>query len=461
LQKSAFPGKRNRNETRDPEVLGRALPGSLMVPMRKTIVFLLLMTALLPAAAGADDTIRPGETLTLERCLAIALSRHPDLQAATHTVRAGESRIGQARADYYPQLSGAAGYSRSDPSGAGGAAGRSSNPSDSYSSRLSLSQNLYDFGKTSSRVRIRELERDSSQANFEQVRAQIILGVKQAYWELLKSERDRGVARETVGQFQQHLDRAKGFFDVGTKPKFDVTKAEVDLSGAKLTLLRAENAWRLAQVSLSNAIGLPPEAPEFVIVDSLSVTRAPVALDEAIRLAYDRRPEIRALTVRVQAQEETVNLAKKDYYPFLTGNASYGWGGGDFPLDDGWSVGAQVNVPLFSGYATKYQIEEARATLDALDANLAALRQAVTLEVKQAWLNLREASDRIDTAALSVRQAEENLELAQGRYATGVGSPIEVTDALVAVSNAKTAHTAALYDYRVAQASLEKATGER
>jgi len=83
------------------------------------------------------------------------------------------------------------------------------------------------------------------------------------------------------------------------------------------------------------------------------------------------------------------------------------------------------------------------------------------VEVKQAWLNLQEASDRIDTAALSVRQAEENLELAQGRYATGVGSPIEVTDALVAVSNAKTAHTAALYDYRVAQASLEKATGER
>jgi TolC family type I secretion outer membrane protein len=431
-----------------------------MMPMARTVASLLLMMVLLPAAAAADDTIRAGETLTLERCLAIALSRHPDLQAAAHTVRAGESRIGQARAGYYPRLSGAAGYSRSDPSGAGGAAGRFSNPSDSYSSSLSLSQNLYDFGKTATQVRIRELDRDSSQADFEQVRAQIVLGVKQAYWELLKSERDREVAREAVGQFQQHLDRAKGFFDVGTKPKFDVTKAEVDLSGAKLALLKAENAWRLARVSLSNAIGLP-EAPEFAIVDSLSATRAPVALDEGIRLAYDRRPEIRALTVRVQAQAETVNLVKKDNYPFLTGNASYGWGGGDFPLDDGWSVGAQVNVPLFSGYATKYQIEEARATLDALNASLAALRQAVSLEVKQAWLNLREASDRIDTAALSVRQAEENLELAQGRYATGVGSPIEVTDALVAVSNAKTAHTAALYDYRVAQASLEKATGER
>lgn len=55
----------------------------------------------------------------------------------------------------------------------------------------------------------------------------------------------------------------------------------------------------------------------------------------------------------------------------------------------------------------------------------------------------------------------ENLELANGRYASGVGSPIEVTDALVAESNAKTSFNAALYDYRVAQASMEKATGEK
>ena len=74
---------------------------------------------------------------------------------------------------------------------------------------------------------------------------------------------------------------------------------------------------------------------------------------------------------------------------------------------------------------------------------------------------MREAADRIVVAELSVRQAEENLELANGRYASGVGSPIEVTDALVAASNAKTAHISALYDYKVAQASLEKAAGEK
>jgi outer membrane protein TolC len=130
-------------------------------------------------------------------------------------------------------------------------------------------------------------------------------------------------------------------------------------------------------------------------------------------------------------------------------------------LDQGWSVGAQLSVPLFSGYLTKYQVEEARANLDVLAANEALIRQTIYQEVKQAWLNLQEAADRIATAELTVRQATENLDLANGRYAYGVGNPIEVTDALVSVSNAKTAHIAALYDYRLAQASLEKAAGEK
>jgi outer membrane protein TolC len=119
-----------------------------------------------------------------------------------------------------------------------------------------------------------------------------------------------------------------------------------------------------------------------------------------------------------------------------------------------------MNIPLFTGFLTKYQVEEAKANLEVLAANEALLRQTIYQDVRQAWLNMREAADRIVVAELSVRQATENLELANGRYASGVGSPIEVTDALVAASNAKTAQISALYDYKLAQSSLEKAAGE-
>jgi len=408
--------------------------------------------SILPAGAGAEELIRKGEMLDLQRCIAIALSGHPSIQAAAGTLRAGDSRIGQARSGYYPQLNGSAGYSRTDPTSAG-------QVYDSYSSSVSLSQNLYDFGKTSTQVKIQEFNRDSSRSDLDNIRTQVSFGVKQAYFGLLQAGKNRDVSREVVGQFQQHLDQAKAFFEVGTKPKFDVTKAEVDLSNAKLTLIKAENAFRLARVALNNAMGLP-EAPDYEVADQLSFQRVEIDLDETIRKAYDRRPDLKAIAVKKQSLEQSIELARKGYYPYVTGNAGYGWGGGAFPLDQGWNFGAQLNVPLFSGFSTKYQVAEAQANLEVLAANEALLRQTIDQDVRQAWLNLQEAADRGAAAELTVRQAAENLELANGRYASGVGSPIEVTDALVAASNAKTAQISALYDYKLAQSSLEKAAGE-
>ncbi|MCE5283368.1 MAG: TolC family protein [Deltaproteobacteria bacterium] len=425
------------------------------------VLGMVLLGLFLPSYLAAQGPpIREGETLDLPKCLAIALERHPSIRAAAGTVLAGEGKIGQARSGYYPQLSGSAGYSRTDPVSSGQKGTTGTDVYNSYSSSLSLSQNIYDFGKTPTQVKIQELGRNASLSDLENARAQVIFGVKQAYYGFLQARQSRDVNREIVSQFQQHLEQARAFFETGTKPKIDVTKAEVDLSNAKLNLLKAENAFRLALVTLNNAIGFP-EAPDYTIAEQLSFQRQEVDLDATLRRAYDWRPDLQSILVKKMALEQGIELAKKGYYPSVTGNASYGWGGGDFPLDRGWTFGAQVNLPIFSGYSTKYQVEEARANLEVLTANEATLRQSIYQEVKQAWLNLSEAADRITTTEVSVRQAQENLDLANGRYASGVGSPIEVTDALVAASNAKTARITALYDYKVAQASLEKATGER
>lgn len=94
-------------------------------------------------------------------------------------------------------------------------------------------------------------------------------------------------------------------------------------------------------------------------------------------------------------------------------------------------------------------------------ANEDLVRQTIVLDVQQAYLNLKEAENRIPTAEITVTQATENLDIANGRYAAGVGSPIEVTDAQVTYINAKTTYIQALSDYKVTQASLEKAMGVR
>jgi outer membrane protein len=422
--------------------------------MKNVFLFFIFFGLLLPQVF-ADDLIHKNETLDLNRCISIALKQNPNIQAAVGTFKASESRLGQARSEYYPRITGSASYYRTDPMLTSGNAAAY----DAYAASIALSQNLYDFGKTPTLVKIQELNRDSSGLDLENIRKQVTFAVKQAYWGVLRTRHNRDVSREVVDQFNQHLDSAKAFFEAGTRPKIDVTKAEVDLSNAKLDLLKAENTYRIAIVALNNVMGIP-EAPDYEVADVLSNDRVEIDLKDALKKAYDRRSDLKAIEVKKISLNQSIALARKEYYPSITGIAGYGRGGTDFPLDEGWNVGAQVNIPLFSGFSTREQIAEAKANLEVLTANDSYLRQAIYQDVKQSWLNLHEAADRIITASLSIRHAEENLDLANGRYASGLGSPLEVTDALVAVSNAKTAHIAALYDYQLAKASLENAMGE-
>jgi len=245
---------------------------------------------------------------------------------------------------------------------------------------------------------------------------------------------------------------------VGAKPKFDVTKAEVDLSNAIVNRIRSENNLRVARVSLNNALGIP-DAPEFSIDDSLLFQKEEVGLAAALKRAYQNRPDLQSIIKKVEAADASIDLARKGYYPYVTGSAGYGFSGEDFPLSDGWNVGAMLNIPVFNGLQTRYSVEEARANLDVVRANESSLRQSIRLEVEQAFSNLRDAEERTEATRIAVRQAEENAELANGRYDAGVGNPIEVTDALVSLSNARTGYIAALTDYRIAQAGLEKAVG--
>lgn len=426
--------------------------------MKKVLFLIVCFLLVSPLKAGAGEPIKKGQLLDLGRSIEIALKYHPSIVAAKNTVRANETRIGQAKSNYYPQVSVQSSYSKNAPAVSTKTGISGSGTYDQYAADVNLTQNIYDFERTATQVKIANLNTDSSRQDLDNVTSLIVLGVKQSYYTLVAAIKSRDVAVETVQQFKQHLEQAKGFFEVGIKPKFDVTKAEVDLSNAKLYLIRAENAVRIARVNLNNAIGVS-DMPEYIVESDILYEKYETGFEEALNKAYENRPDLRSLILKEESANQAIELAKTGNYPSITGNAGYGFGGTDFPLDKGWNIGATLNIPVFSGFLVKNQIAEAKANLDVLKANEESLRQQIRLDVEQAYSNLLEASDRISTTQLTVRQADENLELANGRYAAGVGNPIEVTDALVAVNNAKTAHISALTDYKTAQASLEKAMG--
>jgi len=412
------------------------------------------VSAPVSAPAGAGEAMTGGR-MTLDQCVATALKRSPSIRAAAGAVNVGKSRVGQARSAYYPQATLSGGYSKYSL-----AADPTNSVQEQYTASATVTQNLFDFGRTWNQVTVQQKNAAAAGEDLRNTTATIVLNVKQAYYGLLRAEKNRDVLRETVRSFEQHLEQAKGFFEAGVKSKFDVTKAEVDLSNAKLSLIRAENAFRIARVTLNNAMGLS-DAPEYTIEDTLAFQKRTIAFEEARDRAYANRPDLRSLAARRQASEAALSLARSNYYPTVTGNAAYTRTEENFPPEpSGWSAGVTLTIPLFSGFLTNSQVREAKENLVIARANEDALKQGVLLEVQQSYLNLQEAEERVAVAELTVKQAEENYAIAKGRYEAGVGSPIEEADALVALSNAKTNYIAALADYKVADAALTKAMGE-
>ena len=404
----------------------------------------------------AAELIAKGDVLNLQQCIEIALSKHPNISAATSTIRISDSKIGQARAGYYPQLTFQSSYQRISPSPP--MTIYYTDPYNQYSNTLNLSQTIFDFGKTYNQVQIQSLGKESSQADLQDISGQVILGVKQAYYGYLQAKMSRDVAAETVNQFQKHYEMAKAFFETGKTSKIDQTSAEVNLSNAKINLLKADNALRIAKITLTNAMGIM-NAPQYEIKDDLAYLPYEVSLEEALQNAYKNRPDLLSTLKKKEGLEKTIDLNKKGYLPVLSGNAAYGYTGDDLVMDKAWSVGVTLTFPLFTGLSTKYQIDEAKANLDVLRANEDSLMQKVYLQVESAYLSLKEAAERISVGQIIVKQAEETVELAKGRYSAGVGSSIEITDAMITLNNAKMTYITALADYSVAQANLEKAMG--
>ncbi|HTN44069.1 MAG TPA: TolC family protein [Nitrospiria bacterium] len=436
-------------------------------------VLLFLIPMLLNASDGfAEEPATAADRLTLQEAVDTALGHHPSLQAARGALQIQEALIGEARSNYFPQLNLQTTYTRAtgntstsvQSSQALAIPRQTPKPSNTsfnnYAATLTLQQRIFDFGKSIADV---ESARESMQGSdlSEMASRQIVaMNVKVAYFGLLQARRLVQVQEETVKQFKEHLDQAEGFFRAGTRTRYDVTTAEVNLTNAKLELIKARNAEVVARVTLANAMGVP-DRPIGEMEDLLTFKRVEISEAQAIDEALANRPDLLSLAAQRRAADATIRSARRTYYPVLDGVADYTWRGQDYPLVWNWDVGLTLTFPLFSGYLTQSQVAAARANMIVADSNEEGLRQNVILEVHQVFSNLMEADERVQTSDVVVRQAEENLDLANGRFQAGVGTTVEQTDAQVLLTNAKTSQVQALYDYRVAESQLQKAMGRK
>ncbi len=451
--------------------------------MRKTaqgifpvLLALLLVSALSPVASVRAAVEEAGGNLSLPQAIDLALKEHPSLKESREKVTAARYQIGASRAAYLPQVTYTNnlyfGNSFPATSGAGtaggppGLGGVGAQTSDYYINRFSLTQLIYDFGKTPGLI-------DQSRSTFHQTREdyagnrqKVALDARTAYYGHLAAQRALKVQEETVRQNQELLKQAQGFYQVGLKAKIDVTKAEANLYDAEANLIKVKNAVELSRVTLMTALGLKTW-PYKKVEDILEVTPQPRSLAELKAQALSQRPEIAKNRYQQDYSQAALRVARAGYFPTLSSLAAYGWSGPDAPFSDttlgnrSWWVGAGLTVPMFDGLLSYHNVRVARANIRATQANAEVLSQDVSKEVDQGYLDMQSAWELIRASKKAMEAARENLRLAWGRYQAGVGTIIEVTDAQVQFSQSDLKFVQALYDYRVAEARLDKAIGRQ
>ena len=440
-------------------------PSQVIVLLALVATFHFLDTARAQTPPPPPSLEASGRTLNLEDCIAIALEGQPRIQATLADYAAARYRVNQALAPLLPQLSGSVTATRSqnisittNSAGASISTVQNRQMGDTLLAQVLLSQVLFDFGKT---LAATEAARKLAEVAVEDVELQrqlISLTVKEAYTNTLFSQRLIRVQEQAQERAELNLRSAKGFFEVGTRPKSDVARAEVDVANAKLDLIRAKNALRTAIVALNIAMAINVDTPT-QIVDNL--VYQPITLDrQALRSdSLRQRPEYRQAKLRAAAAEATERQTFRNFFPDVSGTGTYG--GTQSQLNEAWTLGLSLNWSLFDGGGRIARYQEAKANLEGAKARVKSTELDIVQNVEQAEIAVEEAQERIQAAQTLVVSAQENFRLAQGRYDAGVGTILELTDAQLALTQAQNTESQALADYRIALARLDRAVGRR
>jgi outer membrane protein len=419
-----------------------------------------------PAGPTKGDFPRlNGKVVSLEEAVAIALDAQPQIQARLYDYAAARFRVDQAFAPLLPQLSATLSGQHSSSTvlttSSGGttiAVPSSRTLEDTFLGQVSLSQLLFDFGKTVASVDAARKLAEVSRYDIELQRQLVTLAVKEAYTNTLFAQRLIKVQRQALERADLNLRSVRGFFDVGTRPKSDVVRAEVDVANARVDNIRADNAERVARVALNTSMGVPANT-RFELVDNLVYLKVTDPDRDLTAEALNQRPEYTQAKLRIEGAESILKRTFRDFFPDVVGTGSVG--GVRSSLDTSWSAGIALNWSLFDGGNRLSRYREAKAALEASQSRLKATELDIAREVEQARSTVLETDERILAAQAAVASAQENFRLVQGRFDAGVGTILDLTDAQLALTQAQNAEAQALADFRIALARLERALGRR
>jgi outer membrane protein len=431
--------------------------------MRKTLFLALLFVLGAGGRARAQNTAPV--PLTLQDAEALALKNHPQVLAAQATVREFSELVVEARSAYFPTLDADLTGSGSNPQGRIGAGYLpASRLFDRLGTGIQLSQLITDSGRTPNLVASSRLQAQASRRTYEATRYDVLLAVNQAYFAALRAQALVKVAEQTVAARQIMSDQVTELAKNKLRSEVDVAFADVNLSEAKLLLLRSQDQVRAALAELTRALGTD-QMVNYKLTDEPLPPSPPSDADSLIAQAFINRPDLLSQQLQRDAAVKLERAERDLSFPTVS---LVGVGGAIPEMKQILSTnvpnnyeGAALNVevPIFNGHLFTARREAARFRAQAEDQRVRDLQEKIARDVRVAWSSSKTAFQNIDVTAELLREASLALDLAQGRYNLGLSSIVELYQAELNITQAEIENLNAKYDYQSIYAMLQYTMG--
>ena len=434
--------------------------------LTRTVRMALLLSVAAPlfGAPASNPPPPEPETLDLKTAIGYALENNFAIRQARERIRQQEGVVIEVTARAIPNVGADGTYQYNEKE-----ISNSNPPSDrAWTLGLTASQALYAGGGIRSAIRSSELSREAALLELKGIINESLLQVRTAYFQVLLARDRINVQEENLRLLDQQLKTTTDRFQAGTVSGFEKLRAEVAVANAKPPLISARNTYRLAIESLRQSIGLTASRTDTLekgpeVVGTLEFTPTSFDLASATAAARSNRPELQRLAKLTEASQESVTTARSGRYP----NVSLvgGWEarkGSTNSLSDsreGLFIGLQSQWAIFDGRATSGRVAQARSIVEQSRLSLVESELATDVAVRRAFSSWQEATELVEASRRVVEQADESVRLANARYSAGTGTQLDVLQAQVDLTTARSNQVQAYYNYNVAIATLRQAMG--
>jgi outer membrane protein TolC len=445
---------------------------------RKALILTLVVILGFSLHAGAQSSAPTPISLTLPDAVRVALEKNPTVQAANAYAQAVHEGIAEAKAGRLPRVDFSEGFTRGNNPvyvfggllterqfNAGDFALNFLNtppPLDIFRTQFSAALPLYDAGQTSRRIKDAKLSAQGTGDSAQRTRQEVIFNVVKAYSDELLAKETVRVAEAAVKTAESDLHGAEARQEEGQAVPSDLLSAQVQLAQAQENLLQAQNDVDLARAALNVAMGLPEDAETTIEPGLKESSFVAGALPERQENALKSRPDLREASLGVERAANSQRQARSEFLPKVNAFSSWEEDNQTFLTrgGDNWVAGVSLNFNIFDGGANRARLAAAHYRQTQAQAQAAQMASVVKLQVREAYLNLTTAQQRVEVSRQAQSEAEESLRIIQNRYEAGLATITDLLQVETANTGAQKNYLNALFDYRLSYAALELATGE-